>query len=242
MEIKGKVWCMFEQSGTFKNEFKKIGIDAVDLDIQNAFNETDYVKDLFAEIEAAYDGKESIFDKISNDDLVLAFFPCTYFCCVSQINFSIKSTIYKNIDIKEAIEKIIKRIRQREIHLELLHKLVGVSFQKKLRLIIESPYSMQCYLKGNFIPPTYIDKDRSKRGDFRIKPTAYWFFNCNIETGFTRQQTAKHKILIHNHIKGGKEGQGSIERSLISNDYARNFIHDFVLGKSQPNISRTLFD
>ena len=29
MEINGKVWCFFEQSGTFKNEFKKLGYDAV---------------------------------------------------------------------------------------------------------------------------------------------------------------------------------------------------------------------
>lgn len=47
---------MFEQSGTFKNEFKKLGYDAVDLDIQNNFGETDYVIDLFAEIEKAYQG------------------------------------------------------------------------------------------------------------------------------------------------------------------------------------------
>lgn len=56
MEIKGKVWCMFEQSGTFKNEFKKLGYDAGDLDIQNNFGETDYQIDLFAEIEKAYQG------------------------------------------------------------------------------------------------------------------------------------------------------------------------------------------
>lgn len=54
MEIKGKVWCFFEQSGTFKNEFKKLGIDAVDVDIQNNFGQTDHVVDLFAEIETAY--------------------------------------------------------------------------------------------------------------------------------------------------------------------------------------------
>lgn len=54
MTIKGKVWCFFEQSGTFKNEFKKLGIDAVDVDIQNNFGQTDHVVDLFAEIETAY--------------------------------------------------------------------------------------------------------------------------------------------------------------------------------------------
>ena len=56
MEINGKVHLMFEQSGVFKNEFKKLGYDAVDVDIQNNFGETDYVTDLFAEIENAYRG------------------------------------------------------------------------------------------------------------------------------------------------------------------------------------------
>ena len=26
MQIKGKIHCLFEQSGTFKNEFKKLGV------------------------------------------------------------------------------------------------------------------------------------------------------------------------------------------------------------------------
>ena len=56
MEIKGKVWCLFEQSGTFKNEFRKLGYEACDVDIQNNFGETDYQIDLFDEIEKAYSG------------------------------------------------------------------------------------------------------------------------------------------------------------------------------------------
>ena len=64
MEIIGKVWCFFEQSGTFKNEFKKLGYDAVDVDIQNNFGETDHQIDLFTEIENAYDYKPSVYDKI----------------------------------------------------------------------------------------------------------------------------------------------------------------------------------
>jgi hypothetical protein len=64
MTIEGKVHCFFEQSGTFKNEFKKLGYDAYDYDIQNNFGETDYVIDLFKEIENAYNCKPSIYDKI----------------------------------------------------------------------------------------------------------------------------------------------------------------------------------
>ena len=80
MEIKGKVHCFFEQSGTFKNEFIKLGIPAEDYDIQNNFGETDHQEDLFKAIEDAYDGKPSLFDTIvGGEDLIVAFFFCIYF-------------------------------------------------------------------------------------------------------------------------------------------------------------------
>ena len=50
MEIKGKAHCLFEQSGTFKNEFRKLGYDAYDYDILNDYGETDKQIDLFSEI------------------------------------------------------------------------------------------------------------------------------------------------------------------------------------------------
>ena len=56
METPRKVHCFFEQSGTFKNEFIKLGIPAEDYDIQDNFGQTDHVVDLFAEIEKAYEG------------------------------------------------------------------------------------------------------------------------------------------------------------------------------------------
>ena len=56
MEIKGIAHCFFEQSGTFKNEFIKLGIPAMDYDIQNNFGQTDNVIDLFGEIENCYRG------------------------------------------------------------------------------------------------------------------------------------------------------------------------------------------
>lgn len=71
--------CLFEQSGTFKDEFKKLGVEAYDYDILNEFGKTDYVIDLFDEIQVGYDGKESIFDEFSQNDIIMAFFPCTRF-------------------------------------------------------------------------------------------------------------------------------------------------------------------
>ena len=84
MEISGKVHCFFEQSGTFKNEFIKLGIPAEDYDIQNNFGETDHVVDLFGEIEAAYDAKPSVFDNIRGEGLITAFFPCSRLCSVME--------------------------------------------------------------------------------------------------------------------------------------------------------------
>jgi hypothetical protein len=76
MQITGKVHCFFEQSGTFKNEFIKLGIPAEDYDIQNNFGETDHQEDLFKAIDDAYEGKPSLFDQIrggQDGDLIIAF-------------------------------------------------------------------------------------------------------------------------------------------------------------------------
>lgn len=64
MIINGKVHCFFEQSGTFKKEFIKLGIPAEDYDIQDNFGQTDHKDDLFQAIEDAYEGKPSLFDTI----------------------------------------------------------------------------------------------------------------------------------------------------------------------------------
>ena len=49
------IYLLFEQSGTFKNEFKKLGYkNAFDFDILNDFKETDFQIDLFKEIENGY--------------------------------------------------------------------------------------------------------------------------------------------------------------------------------------------
>ena len=47
---------MFEQSGTFKNEFRKLGYDAYDYDILNDYGETDRQLDLFSEIRGGTKG------------------------------------------------------------------------------------------------------------------------------------------------------------------------------------------
>ena len=242
MEIKGKVHCFFEQSGTFKQEFIRLGIPAEDYDIQNNFGQTDHTDDLFAEIEKAYDGQPSLFDGITQDDLIMAFFPCIEFACVAQMQFSFGERNYRYLSPKEKAEVILQRADNREKFYRLLIKMYAVASGRGLRMIIENPWSEQTYLKANFVAaPSLIDNDRSQRGDFFKKPTAYWYINCEPTHGRSIQRDKQVKRLAW-EPKSKTAGVCSEPRSLISPDYARNFICDFILGKKQSFTQPTLFD
>lgn len=233
MEIRGVVHCFFEQSGTFKNEFKKLGYEAYDYDIQNNFGETDCVIDLFNEIDKAYDGKSSVFDSISKNDIIVAFYPCVYFCAPSQMLFSISHKNYKKLKDEDKIKQILKRSDKRKDFYDRLIKFCCVCIKNNIRMILENSWSEQTYLKGNFIKnPDVVDMDRTVRGDYFKKPTAYWFWNCEPTHGESYQYKKVKKTITYcrqNKIAG----MCSEERSMISSDYARNFICDFILGKQQ---------
>ena len=225
--------CLFEQSGTFKNQFKKLGYEAFDYDIQNNFGETDYVIDLFSEIDNAYRGGRSMFDKITPDDLIVAFYPCIYFCAMSQIAFNLGCINYRKLTNEQKIEKILKRSDDRKEYYDRLIKFVAVCLRKGLRMIFENPWSEQTYLKANFLKrPDVVDMNRMERGDYYKKPTAYWFWNCEPTNGFTHQNDKEKKIILKTK-SAKKAGLCSEDRSLISSDYARNWICDFVIGKEQ---------
>lgn len=253
MEIKGKVHCFFEQSGTFKNEFIKLGIPAEDYDIQNNFNQTDHVIDLFGEIDREYNyltrqdktrQDKTVFDSIDPcQDLIIAFFPCIYFCATSQMAFYLGCINYRCLTDMEKIEMILKRNDNRSLFYQRLIKLVAVCLALNIRMVLENPWSEQTYLKANFLKaPDVVDMNRMKRGDYYKKPTAYWFWNCKPTNGFSYQNDKEQKTIMKAKM-GIKAGICSEERSMISSDYARNWICDFVLGKRQKEFEQpTLFD
>ena len=241
MEITGKVYCFFEQSGIFKNEFIKLGIPAEDYDIQNNFGQTDHVVDLFQAIEDAYDNKPSLFDEIRGGDLIMAFFPCIYFSCMSQMDLSWSAKNYRRLSGREATNKILERVSNRERYFTLLIKMCQIVRERKLRMIFENPYSLQTFLKSGFLlPPAVIDNNRTLRGDCFVKPTAYWFINSKPTNGESFQKPKEIKRLMWEK-KSPQAGVCSEERSMISPDYARNFICDFIIGKAQPHTLTTLF-
>lgn len=233
---------MFEQSGVFKNEFIKLGIPAEDYDIQDHFGQTDHVVDLFKAIEDAYDRKPSLFDDITSDDLVMAFFPCIYFETIQMLYYSFDHLNNRHKPKHEQIADAIDRLQKRTYFHTLLYKLAYIAVKNNLRLVIENPATKPSYLidTQNFPKPAILDKNRMERGDYFMKPTAYWFFCCEPTHGFSYQNDKQQKIITSCKC-APHAGLCSEERSLISPDYARNFICDFILGKRQDFGQLSLF-
>ena len=241
MEIQGHIYCFFEQSGVFKNEFKKLGYDASDWDLQNNFGQTDHVIDLFAEIEKAYQGGASIWDSISCEDLVLAFFPCIYFSQQNTTFFDGTNINWKGYTVKERADAILSRSRGRQRFYEMALMMFTICDIRGIRLIVENPFSAVHYLNNNFpYKPAIIDKNRRLRGDYFAKPTQYWFCNCEPTYGLLSAQQPRVFRTV-NGLSGHKGSFCDEDRSLISPDYARNFICDFILGKEQSFSEPKLF-
>ena len=111
-------------------------------------------------------------------------------------------------------------------------------------MIVENPYSGQHYLilAQNFVmPPTFVDHNRRLRGDFFTKPTAYWFVGCLPTSLSTDISLLKEKKTIMGTKGASQAGLCSEDRSMISPDYARNFICDFILGKEQIGTQLSMF-
>ena len=222
--------CLFEQSGTFKNAFKKYGIEAYDYDIQNEFNETDYVTDLFKEIEGGYKGEPSLFDKISSDDLILAFFPCTRFEARVPLLFRGQATQQKSWSDEKKLEYSITLQNELTELYVLLCKLVIVAIRKELNLVIENPYTQPHYLTTYWcLQPTLIDKDRTKNGDYYKKPTQYWFINCKTKNNLVFEPLDHVEQRIIATVKGTDCTSRKTERSMIHPQYADRFIRQYIL-------------
>ena len=146
-------------------------------------------------------------------------------------------------------------------------KMFAICQIRGIRMIMENPWHPTNFTNHFwFARVSLIDKDRTRRGDYFIKPTAYWFIGCEPTHGESYKQTPKNKIRTitagsdalktKKKLKGkiedeklnkyyiehkGKSGICDEDRSMISPDYARNFICDFILGKEQLHSQLTIF-
>lgn len=159
-----------------------------------------------------------------------------------------------------------KMSQERFYYYDLALKLTAICQINGLRMIMENPWHPTNFTNHFwFMRVSLIDKDRTRRGDFFRKPTGYWYLGCKPTYGRSFQQTPSFKIKkitagscvsiakkkLKNKIKKTEldkmyldhcvtRGICDTERSLISPDYARNFICDFILGKEQTHSELSL--
>lgn len=237
-----EVHCFFEQSGTFKNAFRQLNIPAYDWDIQNAFGQTDEITDLFEHIDLAYCGYASCFDDIDEGALIMAFFPCIYFNEHNEMYFCGTSYNLRNLSPANKLRAIIERSDKRQEYYKKVLQLITICEERRLKLVIENPYNAHHYWRFNFPNyPKVIDMNRTLRGDYFKKPTQYIF--VGFEPGNGQSLSKKHKMkFIEECPSSPVNGVCSAERSMISAEYAHNFICDFILNEPSGNNVPTLFD
>lgn len=228
-----KAYCFFEQSGTFKNAFIKLGIPAEDFDIINDFGETDHILDLFEEIRKAYAGEPSVFDEITPSDLIMAFFPCTRF--EDQITLYMRGEFSQQSKwpITKKLEYSMKLNNELNNNYLTVSKLAHIAYTRGLRLIIENPQGTCHYLTRYWcLKPTIIDRDRSRRGDYFRKPTQYFFINIEPKYNFFWYEQREAKAESWHNPKKVMEAHGvdrKTARSMIAPEYAENFIKEYIL-------------
>ena len=97
------------------------------------------------------------------------------------------------------------------------------------RLIIENPQGQPHYLTSYFcFKPAIIDYNRRDNGDYYVKPTQYWFFNCE-----PKQNIIFEPLDYVPMRKITKEMPGK-DRSEIHPQYASRFIRQFVIDTNIP--------
>ena len=225
------VHCLFEQSGTFKNAFRQLGIPANDYDIQNDFGETDKICDLFLEINEADFGLRSVFDYMTPDDLIMAFFPCIYFNEHNEMYFCGTSYNLRNLSPAAKLRAIIERSEKRQEYYKKVLQLITICEERHLKLVIENPYNAHHYWRFNFPNyPKVIDMNRTLRGDYFKKPTQYIFVGFQPGTGKSLAKIRKMQF-VEDQPSSPVSGMCSPERSMISPEYAHNFICDFILNE-----------
>lgn len=225
-----KVHCLFEQSGTFKNEFKKLGYEAFDYDILNDYGETDYQLDLYKEIEGGYENKPSIFDDIATDDLVLAFFPCVRFEDQIMVHMRGQCNTQEKWSDEQKLEYSMKLQEELSENYYLISKMVIICLRKGLKLMIENPYSPQHYLKQYWsIQPKIIDRDRTKNGDWMKKPTQYFFINFEPKQNLVFEPLDYVERQVFKKIKNSNTKKRKERRSEIHPQYANRFIRQYLI-------------
>lgn len=219
-----KVHCLFERSGTFKDVFKKLGYSAFDYDIEET-ESVDYCVNLFDNIDlyAVYPDN-TIFNGISKDDLVMAFFPCTYFSDQSQLLSRGDSYGQKDWLLEGKLEYSAEQMIERANFYRRLCKLCIIAIQRGFKLVIENPDGKAGFLRQYFPIRAGVKVcDRRLLGDYYKKPTQFFFINCSPELGLVSERDRLQ--FKRNRVEDNK----GFSRSVISQKFAEAFVKTWIV-------------
>ena len=186
----------------------------------------------------AYEEKEPIFDNFKSEDLLMAFFPCVRF--ENQIMLSFRGQHYgmEKWTYRQKMLNCMKLIDELKRNYDLVNKLFIVCMDRKLRLIMENPYSKEHFLVRYWCyQPSIIDKDRREDGDYFKKPTQYWFLNVKPQNNLVFEPIESTNVYEKDFIRNiQKEHADQIgaktvrqARSMISPQYANRFIRKYII-------------
>lgn len=187
-------------------------------------------------------GGVSIFDKFSQDDVIMAFFPCTRF--EQQILLSMRGQMHgmERWTYRQKMLNCMDLMSELDRNYKLVNKMFIVCMDRGLKLVMENPFSEEHFLRRYWcFSPAVIDKDRRKNGDYMKKPTQYWFLNFEPKRNLVFEpitMVAENSTdLVRNMTSADAKriGARTIKqaRSAISPQYANRFIRKYILDESE---------
>lgn len=182
---------------------------------------------MFKEIENCYSGEPSVFDEINSGDMIIAFFPCVRFSQQAILQYKCKNFGMSRWSEIKKLEYTMGRMDECNRLYTLLNKFVIICLTREIPCIIENPYGAQHYLTRYWcLKPNIIDMNRREDGDYYKKPTQYFFIGCSPRHNNIEPCTffPEKKII---------EKSSTIERSLISPQYANRFLRKYVLSSRE---------
>lgn len=181
-------------------------------------------------ILGGYEGKPSIFDDISQDDLIMSFFPCTRFESRIPLWFRGEAQQQKNWNLIQKLDYSMNLHDELHEFYLLFSKMFYIAETRGLQMIVENPYMQPHYLTTYFcVRPTLIDKDRTERGDYYQKPTQYWFINRNPRQNLVFEPLDYVETKVISRVKKNDGISVKTQRSMIHPQYANRFIREFIL-------------
>lgn len=188
-----------------------------------------------------YEGRASIFDKINDDDIVLAFFPCTRFESRIPLWFRGETQQQKNWTEMQKLEYAMDLHQELHEFYLLISKLVIIAKRRGLKMIIENPYTQPHYLTTYWcVKPTIIDRDRMQNGDYYKKPTQYWFINVKPKQNLILEPIDYVETQAISRVKKKDGISVKTQRSMIHPQYVSRFIRQYVIDQDSESFEEQI--